>query len=327
MPKPKLLDQVREVLRLRHYSIRTEEAYVQVIRRFILYHQKRHPRDMGVDEIRQYLSHLAIDAKVAASTQNVALCALLFLYRQVLAIDLPFIENIERAKRPKRVPVVLTPQEVRRVLANLQGTHLMMASLLYGAGLRLMECLRLRVKDLDFQYQQITVRDGKGERDRRTLLPPPLIEPLQRHLARVKLQHEDDVRAGHGAVWLPYALERKYPSAPTDWLWQYVFPSAKLSKDPRTGVTRRHHSSEDRFQRVVAQAIKHAGIMKRASCHTFRHSFATHLLEAGYDIRTIQELLGHADLSTTMIYTHVLNKGGKGVKSPLEQWRTDTTSF
>ncbi len=291
---------------------------MQAVRRFILYHQKRHPREMGVDEIRQYLSHLATDGKVAASTQNVALCALLFLYRQVLAIDLPFIENIERAKRPKRVPVVFTPQEVRRLLANLHGTHLLMASLLYGAGLRLMECIRLRVKDLDFQYKQITVRDGKGERDRRTMLPQPLIEPLQRHLARVKLQHEDDVRAGHGAVYLPYALERKYPSAATDWLWQYVFPSANVSKDPRTGVTRRHHISEDSFQRVVARAIREAGITKRASCHTFRHSFATHLLEAGYDIRTIQELLGHADLATTMIYTHVLNKGGKGVKSPLE---------
>ncbi|MGH9883480.1 MAG: integron integrase [Pyrinomonadaceae bacterium] len=318
MPKSKLLDQIREVLRLRHYSIRTEEAYVQAIRRFILYHQKRHPREMGVDEIRQYLAHLAIEGNVAASTQNVALCALLFLYRQVLAIDLPFIENIERAKRPKRVPVVFTPQEVRRVLENLHGTHWMMASLLYGAGLRLMECIRLRVKDLDFQYKQITVRDSKGERDRRTMLPQPLIEPLQRHLARVKLQHEEDVRAGRGAVYLPYALERKYPSAPTDWRWQYVFPSTKLSKDARTGVTRRHHSSEDRFQRVVARAIRQAGIMKRASCHTFRHSFATHLLEAGYDIRTIQELLGHADLATTMIYTHVLNKGGKGVRSPLE---------
>jgi integron integrase len=318
MPKSPLLDKIREVIRLRHYSIRTEEAYVQTIRRFILYHRKRHPREMGVNEIRQYLSQLATEGKVAASTQNVALCALLFLYRQVLEIDLPNIENVERAKRPKRVPVVFTPDEARRILARIHGTHLLMASLLYGAGLRLMECVRLRVKDLDFQYKQITVRDGKGERDRRTMLPQPLIEPLQRHLARVKLQHEDDVRAGHGAVYLPYALERKYPSAPTDWLWQYVFPSTKLSKDPRTVVTRRHHSSEDRFQRVVARAIKQAGITKRASCHTFRHSFATHLLEAGYDIRTIQELLGHADLSTTMIYTHVLNKGGKGVKSPLE---------
>ncbi len=318
MPKYPLLQQVREVLRLRHYSIRTEEAYVQTIRRFILYHGKRHPREMGVDEIRQYLSHLATEGNVAASTQNVALCALLFLYRQVLAIDLPLIENVERAKRPKRVPVVFTPEEARRALANIHGTHLIMASLLYGSGLRLMECVRLRVKDLDFQYKQITVRDGKGERDRRTMLPQPLIMPLQRHLARVKLQHEDDVRAGYGAVYLPYALERKYPAAANDWLWQYVFPSINLSQDPRTGVKRRHHTSEDRFQRVVARAIRQAGIAKRASCHTFRHSFATHLLEAGYDIRTIQELLGHADLSTTMIYTHVLNKGGRGVKSPLE---------
>ena len=271
MPKSPLLDQVREVLRLRHYSIRTEEAYVQAIRRFILYHRKRHPREMGVDEIRQYLSYLATDRNVAASTQNVALCALLFLYRQVLAIDLPLIENVERAKRPKRVPVVFTREEVRSVLAKIHGTHLMMASLLYGAGLRLMECIRLRVKDLDFQYKQITVRDGKGERDRRTMLPQPLIEPLQRHLARVKLQHEEDMRAGHGAVYLPYALERKYPAAATDWVWQYVFPSSRLSKDPRTGVTRRHHASEDRFQRVVARAVVQSGITKRASCHTLRH--------------------------------------------------------
>jgi integron integrase len=318
MLKSPLLDQVREVIRLRHYSIRTEEAYVQTIRRFILYHHKRDPREMGTDEIRQYLSHLATDNHVAASTQNVALCALWFLYREVLQIDLPLIDGVERAKRPKRVPVVLTLEEVRRVLAQFSGTHQMMASLLYGAGLRLMECVRLRVHNLDFEYKQITVRDGKGERDRRTILPEPLIDSLQRHLARVKLQHEEDLRVGHGAVYLPYALERKYPAAATDWVWQYVFPSSRISKDPRTGVTRRHHTSEDRFQRVVARAIKQAGITKRASCHTLRHSFATHLLEAGYDIRTIQELLGHADLATTMIYTHVLNKGGKAVKSPLE---------
>lgn len=315
MPEqPRLLERVRDLIRVKHYSIRTEEAYLHVIRRFILYHHKRHPKEMGVDEIRQYLSHLATDENVAASTQNVALSALLFLYREVLLIDLPFVEGVERAKRPKRVPVVLTTKEVRKVLAHITGTHYLIASLLYGAGLRLMEAIRLRVKDLDFQYKQIIVRDGKGEKDRRTMLP----EPLSRHLARVKLQHEEDICAGHGTVHLPYALERKYPNAAKEWIWQYVFPASKLSLDPRTNIMRRHHSSEDRLQRVVARAIKQAGIQKRASCHTLRHSFATHLLEAGYDIRTIQELLGHADVSTTMIYTHVLNRGGKGVKSPLE---------
>ncbi len=317
-PRPSLLDQVRSAIRLRHYSIRTEEAYLSVIRRFILYHKKRHPKEMGVDEIRQYLSHLATDGNVAASTQNVALAALLFLYREVLLIDLPLIEGVKRAKRPQRVPVVLTADEVKRVLSHITGTHYLMASLLYGAGLRLMECVRLRVKDLDFDYRQIVVRDGKGEKDRRTILPAPLIEPLKRHLARVRLQHEEDVRAGYGRVYLPYALERKYPNAAAAWLWQYAFPAAKLSLDPRAGERRRHHASEDRLQKAVRRAIQQAGVEKRASCHTLRHSFATHLLEAGYDIRTIQELLGHADISTTMIYTHVLNKGGRAVKSPLE---------
>ena len=303
---------------LRHYSIRTEEAYVNTIRRFIIYHNKRHPREMGADEIRQYLSHLAVEGNVAASTQNVALSALLFLYRDTLQIDLPLIEGVERAKRPRRVPVVLTPEESRRVLGHLSGTHHLMASLLYGAGLRLMECVRLRVKDVDFDYRQITVRDGKGEKDRRTVLPEPLVEPLQRNLAKTKLQHEEDVQAGRGAVYLPYALARKYPSAATEWIWQYVFPAAKLSRDPRSGRVGRHHVSEDRLQQAVKAAVRASGINKAASCHTLRHSFATHLLEAGYDLRTIQELLGHKDVSTTMIYTHVLNRGGKGVKSPLE---------
>jgi integron integrase len=319
MAQPSLLEQVRACIRLRHYSIRTEEAYVNVIRRFILYHKKRHPREMGQNEIRQYLSHLATDEHVAASTQNQALAALLFLYREVLQVDLPLIEGVERAKRPQRIPIVLTTEEIKRVLAQITGTHHLMASLLYGAGLRLMECVRLRVKDLDFDYRQIIVRDGKGEKDRRTILPAPLMETLQHHLARVRLQHEEDVRQGYGRVYLPYALERKYPNAATDWVWQYVFPASKLSVDPRTGERRRHHASEDRLQKAVKEALRRSGVEKRASCHTLRHSFATHLLEDGYDIRTIQELLGHADISTTMIYTHVLNRGGRGVRSPLER--------
>jgi integron integrase len=317
--KSPLLDQVRHQIRLKHYSIRTEESYVNVIRSFIFYHKKRHPKEMGSDEIRQYLSHLANDCNVAASTQNVALAALLFLYREVLFIDLPFIEGVERAKHPHRIPVVLTVEEVKRVLAQITGIHYLMASLLYGAGLRLMECVRLRVKDIDFNYKQIIVRDGKGEKDRRTVLPQPLIEPLQRHLARVRLEHEEDMRMGCGSVYLPYALERKCPNAATEWLWQYALPASKISVDPRSGLRRRHHASEDRLQRAVKEAIRRAGIEKRASCHTLRHSFATHLLEDGYDIRTIQELPGHSDVSTTMIYTHVLNRGGRAVRSPLEK--------
>lgn len=316
---PKLLDQVKQQLRIKHYSIRTEETYIKVIRSFILFHRKRHQKEMGAGEIRQYLSHLANDGNVAASTQNVALSALLFLYREVLQIDIPLIEGVERAKHPHRIPVVLTVDEVKRVLAQITGTHQLMASLLYGAGLRLMECVRLRVKNLDFNYKQITIRDGKGEKDRRTILPEPLIEQLQRHLARVRLQHEEDVRMGWGKVYLPYALERKYPNAATQWIWQYVFPASKISIDPRSRLRRRHHASEDSLQRAVKEAIRRAEIEKRASCHTLRHSFATHLLEDGYDIRTIQELLGHADVSTTMIYTHVLNRGGRAVRSPLEK--------
>jgi integron integrase len=240
-------------------------------------------------------------------------------YREVLQLDLPLIEGVERAKRPQHIPVVLTVEEVKRVLAEMTGTHHLMASLLYGAGLRLMECVRLRVKDLDFDYRQIIVRDGKGEKDRRTILPQPLMQQLRHHFARVRLQHEEDMRLGCGRTYLPYALERKYPQAATEWVWQYVFPAARLSVDPRTGERRRHHASEDRLQKAVKRAIQEAGVNKRASCHTLRHSFATHLLEDGYDIRTIQELLGHADISTTMIYTHVLNRGGRGVRSPLEK--------
>jgi integron integrase len=305
-------------LRLRHYSIRTEHTYVQWIKRFILFHGKRHPREIGVDEVRQYLSHLATEGRVAASTQNQALCALLFLYREVLGVDLPFVDGIERAKRPARVPVVLTREECELILSRMTGAYGLMASLLYGSGLRLMECVRLRVKDVDFGYNQITIRDGKGEKDRRTVLPGPLAGPLRRQLERVRLLHQEDMERGYGRVYLPYALERKYPNAAAEWVWQWVFPASKISKDPRSGELRRHHASEDMLQAEVRKAAQEAGMAKRVSCHTFRHSFATHLLEVGYDIRTVQELLGHASVETTQIYTHVLNKGGRGVKSPLE---------
>ena len=315
---PKLLDQVRLRLRTKHYSIRTEQAYVAWIRDFILFHHKRHPRELREPHISAWLSYLATERRVAASTQTQALSAILFLYREVLGITLERIDNIERAKKPQRLPVVFTKEEARAVLAQLSDTHWLMTNLLYGAGLRLMECLRLRVKDLDFARRQITVRDGKGAKDRFTMLPEKLREPLLRHLERVKLLHEQDLRHGYGQVYLPFALARKYPAAAGEWGWQYVFPAAKLSRDPRTGEVRRHHCDEQALQRAVRQAIRQAGIAKPGNCHTFRHSFATHLLEAGYDIRTIQELLGHSDVSTTMIYTHVLNRGGKGVKSPLE---------
>lgn len=319
MNRPRLLDRVRATARLRHLSLRTEEAYADWIRRFILFHGKRHPSEMGLDEIRQFLSHLAVERRIAASTQNQALCALLFLYRDVLQAELPYVEGIERAKRPARLPVVFTRREVESLLARLTGTYSLITSLLYGSGLRLMEALRLRVKDLDFDYGQITVRDGKGEKDRRTVLPRPLFEPLRHQLERVKVLHEQDLREGFGAVYLPCALGRKYPAAAKGRAWQYVFPSAKLSPDPRSGIVRRHHVSPDSVQREVKRAIRAAGITKHGGCHTLRHSFATHLLEDGYDLRTIQELLGHADVRTTMVYTHVLNKGGRGVRSPLEK--------
>jgi integron integrase len=316
--KPLLLDQVRRTLRLKHYSIRTEEAYVQSIKRFILFHHKRHPKEMGADEIRQYLSYLATEGQVAASTQNQALSALLFLYRDVLAVELPFIDGIERARRPVRVPVVLTREEADKIISQLSGIYQLMAGLLYGSGLRIMEVVRLRVKDVDFGYKQITVRDGKGEKDRRTVLPESLVEPLQRQLIRSQMFHEEDLQRGYGRVYLPYALERKYPNAAKEWAWQWVFPANKLSVDPRSDQTRRHHTSEDILQVEVKKATRRSGIAKRVSCHTFRHSFATHLIENGYDIRTVQELLGHKNVSTTQIYTHVLNRGGRGVKSPLD---------
>lgn len=266
----------------------------------------------------QFLTHLAVDRKVAASTQNQALSALLFLYREVLKRDLNGLEDIEPARRPSRLPVVLTRDEVKAVLNHISGEEWMMACLLYGAGLRLMECLRLRLKDLDFGYLQIVVRDGKGQKDRVTMLPQAMVEPLKRHLEHVRALHQQDLREGFGAVYLPDALERKYPQAAKEWGWQYVFPAKKRSIDPRSSKVRRHHYDENGLQRAVKEAVRAAGIPKPASCHSFRHSFATHLLEAGYDIRTVQELLGHKDVSTTMIYTHVMNKGGKGVRSPMD---------
>lgn len=315
---PRLLDQVRESIRLKHFSLKTEKSYVHYIRDFILFHNKRHPKDMGTDEIRAYLSHLAIERHVAASTQTVALSALLFLYRQVLQIELPYIDEIERAKRPERIPAVFTRSEVKQILTHLNGVEHLVVSLLYGSGLRLMECLRLRVKDIDFEYQQLTVRDGKGNKDRVTILPSSSSEPLRHQLQKAKSLHQQDLAMGYGAVELPYALARKYPHANRQWGWQFVFPAWKRSLDPRTKIVRRHHLYEQSVQRAVKQAIQQTGITKHGGCHTFRHSFATHLLEDGYDIRTVQELLGHKDVKTTMIYTHVLNRGGRGVRSPLD---------
>ncbi len=317
-PHPKkLLDQVRDALRLKHYSLRTEETYVDWITRFILFHNKRHPKDMANAEVEAFLTHLAVDLNVAASTQNQALSALLFLYREVLKKDLAPVDSV-RAKKPKRLPTVLSREEARKVIGCMSGTYQLMAKLLYGSGLRLMECVRLRVKDVDFAQHQIVVRDGKGEQDRITMLPDSLIALLQEHLQRVKQLHEQDLAQGQGAVYLPYALDRKYPNANREWGWQYVFPSDRLSQDPHTGKTRRHHMDESNLQRAVREAARLAAIAKRVSCHTFRHSFATHVLESGYDIRTVQELLGHKDVKTTMIYTHVLNRGGLAVHSPLD---------
>ncbi|ODV10086.1 MAG: integrase [Rhodanobacter sp. SCN 68-63] len=316
---PRLLDQVRARLRLRHYSLRTEQAYIGWIRRFILANGKRHPRDMGAAEVEAFLTALATDGKVAPGTQNQALSSLLFLYREVLGVDLPWMETMVRAKRPRRVPVVLSRDEVVRLLARLDGQYALMASLLYGAGMRLMEAIRLRVKDVDFARNEICVRDGKGGKDRRVPLPQKIQEALRQQVERVRVIHREDLDAGFGAVWLPHALARKYPSAPRELGWQYVFPAAQRSRDPRGGKERRHHVDESSLQRAVKGARHRAGIVKPATCHTLRHSFATHLLEAGQDIRTIQELLGHKDVATTQIYTHVLNRGGMGVVSPLDR--------
>jgi len=316
---PRLLDRMRARVRRLGLSIRTEEAYVGWVRRFIFANDKRHPRELGAREVEAFLTHLAMHGRVAASTQNQALSALLFLYREVLQQELPWMENIRRAKRPERLPVVLSREEVAALLEEMNGVTWLMASLLYGAGLRLMECVRLRVQDVDFVRREITVRQGKGGKDRRTMLPAIIVDALQGQLAEARRVHERDLAAGFGAVWLPNALARKYPNAAREWAWQYVFPASSRSIDPRSSVERRHHLDETVLQRAVKQAVRRARIDKPATCHTLRHSFATHLLEAGHDIRTIQELLGHKDVSTTQIYTHVLNRGGRGVLSPLDR--------
>jgi integron integrase len=316
--RPRLLVQVHEAIHRRYYSRRTEEAYVHWIKRYIYFTGKRHPASLGEAEVTAFLNHLALERKVAAGTQNQALSALLFLYKEVLRCELPWLEHIQRVTRPARLPTVLTRREVADLLAQMEGTRWLIASLLYGAGLRVLECLRLRVKDIDFGYRQILVREGKGEKDRVTMLPTSTVDVLRRQLERARSLHTQDLREGYGETHLPYALARKYPRAGKDWRWQYVFPAKNRSCDPETGVLRRHHLDESVPQRAIKEAARAAGILKRVSCHTLRHSFATHLLEAGYDIRTVQELLGHSDVSTTMIYTHVLNKGGRGVVSPLD---------
>ena len=316
---PRLFDEVRRQLRTRHYSLRTEQAYLGWIRRFILANGRRHPREMGSAEVEAFLSALAVEANVAAGTQNQALSALLFLYRVVLSMDLPWMESIVRAKRPRRVPTVLSRDEVQRLLAAMDGRPWLIASLLYGTGMRLMECLRLRVKDVDFARNEITVRDGKGGKDRRTMLPRCLAEPLQREIDRSRVLHAQDLAEGFGEARLPHALARKYVNAARDFGWQFVFPSASRSRDPLDGTIRRHHFDDAILARALKRARTRAGIAKPLSAHTLRHSFATHLLESGYDLRTIQELLGHADVSTTQIYTHVLNRGGHGVASPLDR--------
>jgi integron integrase len=318
-PKPRLLDRVRHAIETRHYSRRTEKAYIHWIKRYIFFHGKRHPAEMGAAEVAAFLTSLAVQGKVAASTQNQALSALLFLYREVLGIELPWLDDVVRAKRPLHLPVVLTRDEVRAVIQRLHAAPRLMAILLYGAGLRLLECCRLRVQDVDFATNQIVIRDGKGHKDRTTMLPAAVKAELITHLERVRRQHEDDLRHGAGWVELPGALMRKYPNAGRDWGWQWVFPATRIYVDRITGQRRRHHLHESVLQRAVKDAVRGAGIAKPATCHTFRHSFATHLLEDSHDIRTVQELLGHRDVSTTMIYTHVLNRGPAGVRSPADR--------
>ena len=316
---PRLLDRVRAAIRARHYSRRTEKPYVGWIKRYIFFHAKRHPAEMGAEEVSQFLTALAVDANVAASTQNQAMNALVFLYRVVLERDLPWLDDVVRAQRPRHLPVVLTREEVRRVLAHLDGTPRLVAMLLYGCGLRLLECLQLRVKDLDFSANQITIRSGKGARDRVTMLPAAVKSSLLEQIAFVRRQHADDLERRAGWIWLPDALARKYPRAAREIGWQWAFPATRHYVDVLTGQRRRHHLHETVVQRAVRGALRAAGVSKHASCHTFRHSFATHLLEDGHDIRTVQELLGHRDVTTTMIYTHVLNRGPAAVRSPVDR--------
>lgn len=318
---PRLSDKVRDALRRKHYSYRTEKTYLHWIRRFIYFHGKRHPRDMAEPEVAAFLTHLAVDRRVSASTQNQALNAILFLYKQVLNQEIGLVQGVVRAKRPERLPVVLTREEVHAVLVRLKVREGLMAGLMYGAGLRVMECLRLRVKDVDFGMNQIIVRDGKGQKDRTTPLPAALIPALRQQLAEVQRLRAADLADGYGEVSLPFALDRKYPNASRELAWWYVFPASHRSRDPGSDRIKRHHLDDSVIQRAVKQAIRSAGIPKPASCHSFRHSFATHLLASGQDIRTIQELLGHSDVSTTMIYTHVLGKGAHGVSSPLDTLR------
>ena len=317
--KPRLLDQMRDQIRLKHYSIRTERVYCEWVKRFIRFHKYRHPLEMGAPEVELFLSHLAVKKDVSASTQNQALAALLFLYKQVLGQDLPRRGEVVQAKQQSRLAVVITGDEVQQIRAHRAETPWLIASLLYGTGMRLMEAVRLRVKDVDFERREITIRDGKGQKDRMTVLPLRLVEPLRAQLQRTRRQHRDELQLGRGDVYLPDALARKYPKAPWEWGWQYVFPAEGLSTDPRSGSVRRHHFNEQRLQRAFKRAVQATGIVKLATPHTLRHSFATHLLESGQDIRTVQELLGHADVKTTMIYTHVLNRGGLAVLSPLDR--------
>lgn len=317
---PKLLTQVRDRLRVKHYSLRTETAYLQWIKRFILFHEMRHPRDMGKVELEAFLTSLAVDRNVSAATQSQALSALLFLYKEVLGQDLPWLGDVVRAKQGTRLPTVLTQDEVSRLVRQVDDPLMaLIIRLLYGSGMRLLECLRLRIKDVDFERCEIVVREGKGNKDRVTMLPQGLIDPLRAQISFVRSQHAADLLAGKGGVWLPDALAIKYPNSAREIGWQYVFPAAGFSVDPHSGITRRHHVDDKKIQRLVKQSARDSGIDKVVTPHTLRHSFATHLLEGGYDIRTVQELLGHADVSTTMIYTHVLNRGGRGVVSPLDR--------
>ena len=316
--QPKLLDQVRSVLRVKHYSYRTEQSYIHWIKRYIYFNNKIHPKELDGNNISKFITHLALKEKVSSSTQNQALCALVFLYKQVFGLDLGEFPEIHWAKKPKKIPVVFSKSEVLKVLENLSGNHWIMAMLLYGSGLRLNECLQLRVKDVDFDYKQITVRDGKGDKDRVTILPEKLINPLKDQISYVKALFEKDIKEGYNSVYMPFALEKKYPHAGKELGWRFVFPSENISNDPRSNIKRRHHIHESVLPKAVKRAIRKSDITKQASCHTFRHSFATHLLEDGYDIRTVQELLGHSNVKTTMIYTHVMNKGGLGVKSPAD---------